>query len=249
MPLQYSPSEVLHRWLVLTGMHFLFELFPGSPLWFSIGLHPWLAPLEVILGGWVFWIFLLGPSIPPSVHLLVWLVGLLVLDYVVHKSNRVRHEKLHLWKTCWIVLRETPLYQISFPVFSWGFMPCGICTVPFLVLCTSRLLRVVPMMCGRLSCYELLLVFQVGLTVCGWNKILQIYGYRLIVGEAFLIVLSDFGWFLPVVIVYPTVAGNSLFIFSTVPLWSGFWRFVSLSLHCLICDFLGELTDTWCSWK
>ena len=116
-------------------------------------------------------------------------------------------------------------------------------------LCTSRIFYVLPMMCGCLACYELLLVSQVGITVCGWNKILRIYGYRRIGGEALLIVFSYLGWLLPVLIVFPIVAYESLFLRWTVPLWSGFWRLVSQSPHCLIYDFLGALPDIRCSWK
>ena len=181
--LKYSPSEVLHRWLVLIGMHFSFGLFLGSTLWVSIGLPPWLAPSEVLLGGWIFWIFPLGSSMPPCDHFLVWIVVLLFLYYVAHKLNSVRNERLHIWKTsllCWIILGETLLRQIFFLVLSWVCMYYGICSVPFLVRCTSFLLRVAPMMRVRLAYYELLIVYQVGLTVCGCNQILQICKYRLI---------------------------------------------------------------------
>ena len=146
-------------------------------------------------------------------------------------------------------LGKAILCQILFPLLSWGCMPYGICGVPFLVQCTSHLLRVVPMMCGRLACYELLLVSQTGLTVCGLNQIIQICGYRLIGGEDFLIVLSTLGWFLLAVKVCSTVEDESILIFCTARIWSGVWRFVLIYIYCLIYDYLGGLTDTWCSWK
>ena len=36
---------------------------------------------------------------PPCIHFLLLLEGLLVLDSVVHILNPVRHEKLYPWKT------------------------------------------------------------------------------------------------------------------------------------------------------
>ena len=141
-------------------------------------------------------------------HFLVWLVGLLVLDYVVHKLNPARHEKLHLWKTylaCWIVLGETLLCQIFSPLLSWGYMPYGICSVPLMVRCTSRLIHGVPMMRGRLTYHEWLLVSRVGPTVYGCNQIIQICEYRLIGEEEFLIVWENLGWLLLAVIIHLTV--------------------------------------------
>ena len=150
------------------------------------------------LGGLLFWRFLLGSSMPPCVHFLVLIVVFLVLYSVVHKLNPVWHEKLHLWKTslaCWIILLKTLLCQIFSLILSLGCMSYGICSVPFLVQCTSRILNLVPIMRGLLAYYELLIVSPVGLTVCGWNQILQIWGYRLIGGEAFLIFWVNLDWF------------------------------------------------------
>ena len=143
-------------------------------------------------------------------------------------------------------LGKTLLYQISFPLLSWECITYGIYSVLLLVRCTIRLIHVVPIMQGHLACHELILVLQVEIMVCGWNPIIQICGYILMGREAFLIVLSHLGWLLPVTIVCPTVSGESICLRCTVPLWSGFWRFVSLSLHCLRYDCLGALPDTWC---
>ena len=173
---------------------------------------------------------------PPCAHFLVCLVGFMVLDPVVCKLNHVQHEMLHLSKTylaCWIVLGKTLPCQILFPLLSWGCMPYVICNIPFLVLCTIPLLRVLLMMCGCLVYYEWILVPQVGLTVSGWNQIHQICGYRLIGGEYFLSVLPDLGWFLPVVIVFTIVEYESLCLWCKVPLWSIFLRFYwSLWIFC-----------------
>ena len=128
---------------------------------------------------------------PPCVNFLVFLVGLLVMGSVLHKLNPVRHELLHMWRTflaCWIVCGETVLCLVLFPLFFWGCITYGIISVPFLVLCTSRLLHVVPMMIYCLDCCELLFLSLVGLTVCGCNQILQKCGCRLIGGEEFFIV-------------------------------------------------------------
>ena len=51
----------------------------------------------------------------PCANLLVWLVGLLVLDSVLHKLNPVRHERLHLWMTsllCWIFGKKSTVSDI-----------------------------------------------------------------------------------------------------------------------------------------
>ena len=82
------------------------------------------------------------------------------------------------WKTC----------HIFYPLLSWGCMYYGIYSVPFMVRCTSSILHVVPMMHIHLEYHELLILSQVGLTVCGCNQNLQIFEYRLIGEEKFLIV-------------------------------------------------------------
>ena len=143
----------------------------------------------------------------------------------------------------------TLLCQIFSPLFSWGCMTYGICSVTFMFWFIIRLLHVAPMMRGFLNYYELLLLSQVGHTMFGWNKIIQVCGHRLIVGEELLIVWENLDWFLPDVILFPTAEGESLYLRCTVPIRSGFWRFESISLHYFLCDYLRELTDTWCSWK
>ena len=74
------------------------------------------------------------------------------------------------------------------PLFFWVYMPYVIYSVPLMVLCTSRLLHVVPMMLYRLTYCELLFFYLVGITVCGCNQIIKICECGLIGGEEFLIV-------------------------------------------------------------
>ena len=144
----------------------------------------------------------------PCVHLLIWPVVLMVLDDLVHKLNPLRHAKLHLWKTyvaCLIVLGKTLLCLIFSLLLYWIYMHYCICNVLLLVLCTIYLLHVVPMIHGCLDYYKWLFLSQVGLTVCGWNKIIQIVGCRLIGGEEFFIFWENLDWLLSFVIVCLTI--------------------------------------------
>ena len=122
----------MNWWMVLFGMHFLVVLFLGSPLWVSLVLSTWLAPSEVLMGGWLCLIFPLGSSMPPCAHFLVWILDSLVLDSVVHKLNPVQHERLHLWMTslaCWIFWGK--LYCARY-----SFRSClgGVCLMAYIML-------------------------------------------------------------------------------------------------------------------
>ena len=104
------------------GMRFSFGFLLGSPVGVFLGMPPWLATSEILLGRFIFQIFSLGISMLPCVHLIVLLVGLLVLDSVVHKLNTVRHELLHPWRTlleCWVVQGETIMCLIFSPLLFW----------------------------------------------------------------------------------------------------------------------------------
>ena len=105
---------------------------------------------------------------------------------------------------------ETLLCLILSTLLSWGCMPCEICSVPLMVLFTSHLLHVVPMMRGNFNYYELLLFYQVGITSCGWNQIIRICEYRLICREGFLIVWANLDWFFPSVRVCPKIEDESI---------------------------------------
>ena len=85
MPLKWAPSEVLLWIIALSGIHFSFGLFLSLPIGVFLGIPPWVAPSEVLIGGLVLWIFPIGISVPSCVNLLVWIVELMVLDYVVHR--------------------------------------------------------------------------------------------------------------------------------------------------------------------
>ena len=232
-------------------MLFSFGFFLGSPVWVFPGMPPWLAPLEVLLGGLLFWIFMLLISMPPCVYFLVWLLGFLVLDSIVHKLNPVCHELLHLWRTfvaCWIVFGGNLLCLIFIPLLFLVLMPSGICIVSFLVHFTNRLLLLVPTILYRLTYCELLFLSLVGLTVCDCNRILQICGCMLIGGEAFLIVWENLYLILPDVVICPTIEDGIIYLCWIVLLCSGFWRSEWTYLHLLLYDYLGRLTDTWFLW-
>ena len=90
--------------MAFIGVKFSFGIFLGSPAGFFLVMPPWLAPLEVLMWGFLLWIFLLGIPMPPCVYFLVLLVGYLILGSIVRKLNPVWHELLHMWRTfvaCW----------------------------------------------------------------------------------------------------------------------------------------------------
>ena len=234
----------------LIGMHFSFGFFLGSPVGVIPGTPQRMAPLEILLGGFLLWIFLLKISMIPFVDFLIFIMGLLGLDYILHKWNHVCRELLHLWRAflaCWIVAGTILLCLMFISLFFFRCTPYGICSVPFMVLCTSRLLNVVPMMIYRLDNCVLLSLLLVRWRVCDYNRILQKYGCRLIGGEEFLVVLERFDWLLLAVVICITIEDRSIYLRCIVPLWSDFWRSVFISLHCFPCDYLRGIIDTWCS--
>ena len=92
----------------------------------------------------------------PFVDALILQKGLPVLDSVVHILDLVRHDKLHPWKTSVayeIFWGKMLLCLIFVLLLSWGCMLCDTYSVPLLVLCTSHLLHVAPMMHNHLVCY------------------------------------------------------------------------------------------------
>ena len=181
----------MHWWMALDGINFLFGLLLGSPVGVFLRMTPWLAPLEVLMGRLLFRISLLGISMINYVDLWVWLVGLLVLYYVVQELNPVRHKTLHLWReclACWVVRGGDLLWLILVLHFFWECMPYGICIVLFLILCNRRLLHVVSMMIYRLAYCELLFLSLVVITLYSCNQIILIYVYSLIGGYELLIV-------------------------------------------------------------
>ena len=101
-----------------------------------------------------------------------------------------------------------------------------------MVLCTSLILHVVPMMLYRLAYCELLFLSLVGLTMCGCNQILQVCARRLIGGGKFLIVWAILDWLFPAVVIFPKIWGGGLYLRCIVPLWRGLWKSVWIYLHC-----------------
>ena len=83
----------------------------------------------------------------------------------------------------------------------WGFMPYGIYIIPLLIPCNRRLIHEVPMTLYSFYYFERLFLSLVGLTVCGCNRIIQIFGCRLIGGEELLIVWENLDWLLPAVVI------------------------------------------------
>ena len=148
-----------------------------------------------------------------------------------------------------ILFGENSTVSDILSAISQGCGLCETCSAPLLVLCNSRILHVAPMMRGHLVYYELLLLSQVGIMVCGWNKIIWRFEYRLICGEGLLISWESLYLLLPDIRFCIIIEDESLCLHCTVPLWSGSWMFEPLSLNYLLCDYLEKLTDTWCSWK
>ena len=219
--------------MALIGMRFSFGFFIGSPIGVFVGTPPWMAPLEVLLGGFLFWIFTLGISMLLSMNLTILLVGLLVLDSVANKLNPVRRELLHLWRTFlayWIVAGNILPCLIFVTLLFSRCMPYWICSVAVSLLCNRSLLHVVPMMLYNLADCVLLSLFLVGQRVCGCNQILS----------------ENIDWLLLDVVIFPTIEVGSLYLRCIVQLWSDFWRSEWISLHWFLCDYFGAITDTWC---
>ena len=93
----------------------------------------------------------------------------------------------------------------SVPLLFWVCMPYVIFSDPWLVRCTIRILRVVPMMSYILAYCVLLILSLVGIEVCCCSQILQIFVCKLIGGDEFLNlgVYSDL--FLLAVVICPTI--------------------------------------------
>ena len=121
----------------------------------------------------------------------------------------------------------------SFRSCFWVCMPYGICSVPFMVLCTICIIHVVPMMLYWLAYFELLFFSLVGLTVCGCDKVLQICRCRLIGVEEFLFFWENLDWLLPDILIFPTIEGGSLYLRWIFPLWS-FFECLDFSLYIVL---------------
>ena len=147
----------MNWWIfALIGMNFLFGFLLGSPVGVFLGMSPWLAPSEILLGGLLFQISPLGISMIPCFYFLVCLVGFQLLYYIVNSLNPVWHELLHLWRkflACWIFWGGGLLFFIFVPLFFWVCITYGICSVTWLVQFTSHILHVLFVMIYCLDCY------------------------------------------------------------------------------------------------
>ena len=159
-----------------------------------------------------------------------------MLDYVVNRINPLWNDKLHPWKAFSLLL-------------SLRCIPCDTFSVTFMLLFTSRIINVDPIMSVHLVYYELPLLSQFGIMACVWNQVLRRCEYRLVCGEGFLISWESLELLFPAVRVCTTTDDESICLCCTVPLWNGSWILESLSLHCLLCSCLEKLTGNWCSWS
>ena len=92
------------------------------------------------------------------------------------------------------------------------------------------------------SYYGLLLLSLVGIELCGFSQILQIYVCKLIVGDEFLIDGVDSDLLLLAVVICTTIVGGLFYLRYIVLLWKCSWTSGLISLHCCPCDYLGP---TW----
>ena len=109
-----------------------------------------------------------------------------------------------------------------------------------MVICTIRVLHVVPMMFYLLAYFGLLLLSLVEIEVCGCNRILQIYTCKLIGGDELLIAWVNLDWFFPAAVIFPTIGYRSLYLFCTVLLWNIFCTSGFLSLICFLLITWGD---------
>ena len=148
----------------------------------------------------------------------------------------------------WNVLGRTILCLRSVLLLFLGCMNYGICSAPWMVQCTSRVLHVVSTMPYLFAYCALLLLYLVGLLVCSFNQTIHIYVCKLMGGYEVLISgVSSYLFFLAVVIC-PTIGDGSLNLHYIVLLWSGSWISGFLSMHCCPCDYLGGWTGNWYPW-
>ena len=115
-------------------------------------------------------------------------------------------------------LGKTLLCLKYVPLLFWGCMPYIICSAPFMVQYTMRIIHVVPMMLYPLAYCGLLFFSLVGLVVCSCSQILQIYVCKMIVGYEFLIVGVDSELLSISVVTCLTIGGESFHIVCIVAL-------------------------------
>ena len=143
---------------------------------------------------------------------------------------------------------ETLLCLWSVTILFCGYMPYGIFSDLWLLLCTIRVIHVVPILFNLLAYCGLLLFYLVRIELGGCSQILQIYVCKLIGGDELLISGFYSYLFFIAVVICPTIGGGSFYLHHIFLLWNGFWSSIFISLHCLSCDYLVEPTGTWYPW-
>ena len=116
-------------------------------------------------------------------------MGWQVLDSVGYELNPVRNELLHLWRAflaCYF-LGGILLYLKFIVLLFLRCIPYGICIVPCLILFTSHIIQLIPMMLYCLAYFELLLLYLIRIKVCGCSRIIKICACRIIGGDILLI--------------------------------------------------------------
>ena len=134
------------------------------------------------------------------------------------------------------------------PILFLGCMPHVICSAPWLVQFTIRVLHVVPRILHPLAYCESLLFTMVGIVVCICNQTIHRYVCMPICGDGLFIVRVDLCLLLLAGAFYPTVGGGSLYIHCIIPQWSGSRQSVFISLHFWLNNNLRELTGIWYTW-
>ena len=92
----------------------------------------------------------------PFVHALIFLKVFQALNSVVYILNLMRNYKLNPLKT-YVAYEmfwgEVILCLIFVLILSWGCIICDTCSVPFMVLYSSHIIHVAPMIQDHLVCY------------------------------------------------------------------------------------------------
>ena len=96
--------------------------------------------------------------------------------------------------------------------------------------------------------WGLLLLYLMGIVVCGFNQTIHRYVCNLIGGDEVLISREGSYLLLLAVVICPTIGDGSLHLHCIVLLWSGYGIYVFLSMNCWTCDYFGWLTGNWYTW-
>ena len=133
----------------------------------------------------------------------------------------------------------------SVPLLFLVFIPYGIYSDTWMVRCTNRVLHVMTTMLYILAYRELIILSLVGIDVWSCNTTIYRYVYMMIDEDGVLISGVYLGLFFLTVELCPTIGGGSLHLHCIFPIWSGSLKYIFLSMHCWLCDYLGWPTDNW----